>query len=405
MKNIRITPNTTPILSMDNKLIVKMLHLSWIALLALPALAAPEDFPDGIEFGDPDIYLKPGLAGELSLTNGLGSIYQWSDTTETSRYDYQGGLHLLGDPVRIYLGTTTQTDGTFEVVPYGDALYAPSNPALFSIDSSADTATFNGLDVSINNGTLSVGGSTVLSQSNATGYLSGEGFLQLSGFNSALSAATPPTSTAWQAAYVTRGSVSNGAFLAMGGTATASGQYSIASGDTAIASSLHSYANGSNVSASASYARATGYFATASANWATAHGNSANATGFYSTANGWGASARTVDETVFGRYNRESGFVSGLLYNPLDGLFRLGNGTNASTRSDAMTVLKNGQTTLTNKEWKAAVTADPADALEDPASTTDSGGEALVVDGHTTLNGKVIISVPQGDISMGIYGN
>ncbi len=71
-----------------------------------------------------------------------------------------------------------------------------------------------------------------------------------------------------------------------------------------------------------------------------------------------------------------------------------------------MTVLMNGQTTLTNKEWKMATTAvpnAPATALADPTSATDSGGNALVVDGHAVLNGKVIISVPQGDISMGIY--
>jgi hypothetical protein len=32
-----------------------------------------------------------------------------------------------------------------------------------------------------------------------------------------------------------------------------------------------------------------------------------------------------------------------------------------------------------------------------------SEGRALVVEGHTVLRGKVIIEVPQGDISMGIY--
>lgn len=34
---------------------------------------------------------------------------------------------------------------------------------------------------------------------------------------------------------------------------------------------------------------------------------------------------------------------------------------------------------------------------------TDSGGEALVVEGHTRLKGQVIIEQTQGDISMGIY--
>lgn len=86
-------------------------------------------------------------------------------------------------------------------------------------------------------------------------------------------------------------------------------------------------------------------------------------------------------------------------------LFELVNGnpvqSNPIGASNAITTLKNGQTTLTNKEWKAHQSS----PLVDPASTTDSGGEALVVEGHTRLKGKVVIEQPQGDISMGIYGN
>lgn len=37
------------------------------------------------------------------------------------------------------------------------------------------------------------------------------------------------------------------------------------------------------------------------------------------------------------------------------------------------------------------------------SSNAGSAGSALVVDGETTLNGKVVIATPQGDISMGIY--
>lgn len=91
-----------------------------------------------------------------------------------------------------------------------------------------------------------------------------------------------------------------------------------------------------------------------------------------------------------------------------DPLFELGNGyaprnwtePDASTRSNAITTLKNGQTTLTNKQWKAHAST----PLADPAAGTASGGEALVVEGHTRLKGKVIIEQAQGDISMGIYG-
>jgi hypothetical protein len=94
-----------------------------------------------------------------------------------------------------------------------------------------------------------------------------------------------------------------------------------------------------------------------------------------------------------------------------DALFELGNGwaarsgsePSSGVRSNAITTLKNGETTLTNKAWKLNV-AGTGDPLEDPPATpTDSGGRALVVEGHTELRGKVIIAEPQGDISMGIY--
>ena len=85
-------------------------------------------------------------------------------------------------------------------------------------------------------------------------------------------------------------------------------------------------------------------------------------------------------------------------------LLEVGNGNpNAATfeTSNAITTLKNGQTTLTNKAWKA----NPSAPLADPDPTTDSGGNALVVEGHTVLKGKVVIEQVQGDISMGIYGD
>jgi hypothetical protein len=87
-------------------------------------------------------------------------------------------------------------------------------------------------------------------------------------------------------------------------------------------------------------------------------------------------------------------------------LLEVGNGNpDAATfeTSNAITTLKNGQTTLTNKAWKARpVSTSP---LADPgAPTTDSEGNALVVEGHAVLKGKVVIEQAQGDISMGIYG-
>jgi hypothetical protein len=183
-----------------------------------------------------------------------------------------------------------------------------------------------------------------------------------------LTAGSPPTSGPWTTAYVRRGNVAPlagqtvGGYLALG-SSTASGQYS------------------------------------------TAVGQGVTASGSYSFANGLGTSAKSSNEVVFGRYNLEPAPLGGTSnVNDLDGLFRLGNGSSSTARSDAMTVLKSGQTTLTNKAWASNVAANPTQALADLPSSA-SGGEALVVEGHTRLKGKVVIEQPQGDISMGIYGN
>lgn len=96
-------------------------------------------------------------------------------------------------------------------------------------------------------------------------------------------------------------------------------------------------------------------------------------------------------------------------------LLNLGNGetsedTNVTPHSysSALITLKNGQTTLTNKFWDEAaptgslLTETPGGDVVSPVQA--SHGEALVVEGHTRLRGKVTIEQPQGDISMGIYG-
>lgn len=137
------------------------------------------------------------------------------------------------------------------------------------------------------------------------------------------------------------------------------------------------------------------------------------AVGFASFASGNWSFANSAYSVALGSLNKAAP-GSATNWVETDTLFELGNGYEArgastpstGNRSNAITTLKNGNTTLTNKAWKAyvAVNTAPEDALDDPAaSTTDSGGEALVVEGHTRLKGKVIIEVPQGDISMGIY--
>ncbi|NQX02545.1 hypothetical protein HQ447_17955 [bacterium] len=130
------------------------------------------------------------------------------------------------------------------------------------------------------------------------------------------------------------------------------------------------------------------------------------ASGNSSFAVGNNSKASSASSVAFGRYNTTWG--ESYTWTETDPLLLIGNGSGSTTLSNAITTLKNGNTTLTNKAWKAAnssTSLNATSALANPGTTndTDSDGNALVVEGHTILNGKVIISVPQGDISMGIY--
>lgn len=178
-------------------------------------------------------------------------------------------------------------------------------------------------------------------------------------------------------------------------TAMSSG-YAYGEMSTAMSSG---YAYG-DMSTAMSASNAVGDYSTALSN--------GTASGMYSMAAGFIATATSYTSASFGRYNKTWG--SATAWVETDPLLLVGNGTGESAllTSNAITTLKNGQTMLTNKAWKADNNVAP--------TTANSNAEALVVEGHarlagntrllgnTTLEGKVIITVPQGDISMGIYG-
>jgi len=173
--------------------------------------------------------------------------------------------------------------------------------------------------------------------------------------------------------------------LSLGESSAAEGDYSaVVGGYGNYAPGHYSYALGNMASAWSDDSLSYGYYTGASSDYSIALGS------------------KNLGSYTYGYPNLSDGWVEDAV------LFELGNGEPSGSDhyryglSNAITTLKNGQTTLTNKAWLnrdsgTSATADPSSA------TTDSGGEALVVEGHTRLKGKVIIEQPQGDISMGIY--
>ncbi|WOO41343.1 hypothetical protein [Rubellicoccus peritrichatus] len=211
--------------------------------------------------------------------------------------------------------------------------------------------------------------------------------------------------------------------IASGANSTAWGRGNIASGDYSTVWGDSAFAANEAIGHSST---AWGALTKAIGDYSTAWGIFAQATGSYSTVWGFHSRAESYVSTALGHYNvggfdaANNGNTTWIDYDPL---FEIGNGTGNSARANAVTVLKNGQTTLQNKHWFASVdvdsdgvidsgadlTAVPADPDGATAQDESSAGEALVVNGHTRLVGNVDISgivtiQPQGDLSMGDFG-
>lgn len=170
---------------------------------------------------------------------------------------------------------------------------------------------------------------------------------------------------------------------------------------------------GDYTTASAYNSTAWGWVTYAYGDHSTAWGYNNFASGYNSTSWGEYTLAEARLSTALGRYNiggytyLDDGIYSNdgdTKWFDLDPLFEVGNGTDTNDRSNAVTVLKNGEMTVTNKAWKSEL--EGSNPLGDPADTVNSSnGNALVAEGHVVVKGKLTLAEAQGDIDMGIYGN
>jgi FtsZ-binding cell division protein ZapB len=204
-----------------------------------------------------------------------------------------------------------------------------------------------------------------------------------SGFN-ALASGTHATSHGFEVQATGLASFAQGARSIASGTysvaaglaAEASGLAALALGDSALASGKDAIALGYRATASNSKAIALGDRCTASGEVSFAAGNSTTASGFIATALGsgsealgavslaWGADSRasgnlsmslgegtraeSYGESVLGSYNTFPASANPTLFEASDRLLVVGNGTSTFTRSDALVMLKNGNTALGN---------------------------------------------------------
>jgi hypothetical protein len=140
------------------------------------------------------------------------------------------------------------------------------------------------------------------------------------------------------------------------GSGVSSGDYSMSWGGDPLdplkstASGDRSTAWGNNATASGNGSTAWGYSTIASGIYSTAWGNQPIARGNYSTAWGLLAYAQSYSETCFGQYTDTAASKTATSWVATDRLFTISNGTGSGSRSNALVMLKNGNTTVTG-EW------------------------------------------------------
>ncbi|MEQ9402892.1 MAG: tail fiber domain-containing protein [Cyclobacteriaceae bacterium] len=170
--------------------------------------------------------------------------------------------------------------------------------------------------------------------------------------------------------------------IALGYRNEASGDNSLALGPWATATGANAIAIGDGASATNLYAHAFGRVATAIGQNTQAFGYNATAVGNESTSIGRHTISSAYGETALGLFNTPDASADLVNYNSSNRLLVIGNGTADASRSDALILLKNGNTTLhgeltidaDNVGGSDGYTLPGQDGTVDQILTTDGSG-------------------------------
>ena len=134
--------------------------------------------------------------------------------------------------------------------------------------------------------------------------------------------------------------------ISMGNGSVASNNYATSIGGFNASPGFGSTSFGYGSYAGGTYSVATGFVNYANGAMAFAAGNQTEASGDVSTSFGAETRAKSYGETAIGTYNTIYTPASTTGWSATDRLFGIGNGTAVGARSDALTVLKNGNTII-----------------------------------------------------------
>ena len=292
-------------------------------------------------------------SSDWSTAMGYGTMASGNKSTAMGMFSAASG----NNSTAMGSSTTAEDYGTFAIGSFNTTDATP-NPETFNLTNRAFV---------IGNGTSSNksdamtvlfdGTTNITGQVTATSFIGdGSGLTNLPG--SILALNTTSTTGIESPQNTASGSRS----VALGSGTTASGWYSTAMGYNTTASGLYATASGSFSIASSDWSTAMGYGTMASGNKSTAMGMFSAASGNNSTAMGSSTTAEDYGTFAIGSFNTTDATPNPETFNLTNRAFVIGNGT-SSNKSDAMTVLFDGTTTI-------------AGTIEAPALKVTSGAGA-----------------------------
>ncbi len=310
--------------------------------------------------------------GLRSLSDGNGSLATGVSTQALAeRSTAMGSETTASGFASTSVGASTLASGQNSFAGGSGSTASAPNTLAFGFNANANTSGAIALGASTKATGLSAmafGASTEAAGGESTAF----GFQSKASFQASTAFGFQTTASQFAATAFGNKTVASGnSATSFGENTTASGSSSTAFGNGAIASENTSTAFGLNTRANGVLSTAFGTATTASGQISTAFGANSVASANNSTAFGQHTTASSFNSLVIGRYNVIPASVSAINWIGTDPLFVIGNGTSNVNRSNAITVIKNGNTGFGIDNPVSAVHANSRIVIERP-----TGGNA-----------------------------